>query len=111
MKWSSVEIVTYALNQVEVHAGGQGYWSMADKESIAASSEGVSLPETLDLVADVPNWTVSECCTHHGRMLDVRWFARMFLDGQSKTMADRRGKRHDTDIGARERCWLTIHQW
>lgn len=85
--------------------GGQVYYSMADYEGVAASCKDAMLPETLDLVLGKPNWTVSEYCTRYGRILDACWFAGMFSNGRSKTMIDRRGFRHGTDTGTRERRW------
>lgn len=98
------------VSQVKVQSGGQGYRSVADNESGAASSEVTSLPETFDLVADVPNWSISGNRTSYGRMLDARQFARMFLEGRSKTLAGRCGMRQDTDTGAWERGWWSMRQ-
>lgn len=50
LKW-----FTYALRQVEMESGGHGYRSMVDDKGIAALFESELLPETVDLVADVPN--------------------------------------------------------
>lgn len=72
-----------------MQSGGQGYLSMADNEGRAASSENASFFKTLDPVAGVPNRIVLEYCTRYWRLLDVRRFAGTFLDGRSKTIADR----------------------
>lgn len=37
--------------------GGQGYYSMPDNDSVAASSGSSEFLETLNFVADVPIWT------------------------------------------------------
>lgn len=66
---------TYALNQVLMQSGGQGFYSMADSECIAALCEGASLPKTFDLVAEVLNWTTSEYCTRYEQMLDAHRIA------------------------------------
>lgn len=60
------------------------------------------LPETLEVPGDMPNWSVSEHCTHHGRMSDARRFSGMFSNGRSMGMVNRRGMWRDTDIGALE---------
>lgn len=78
------------------------------EEKAATSTENVMLSKTLGVTADVPNWSVSEYCTHYGRMLDASWFSVMFPDGRSSTMVDRRGIRQDTDIGERGRRWSAM---
>lgn len=45
---------------MKMQSDGQGYRSMAENEDNAALYEGATLPKTLDLVADDPNWTVPE---------------------------------------------------
>lgn len=102
---------TYSLNQVEMHSSGRAYPLTAEYKCMAASSECMSSPETLGLLANVPNWTLSKHCMHFGALLDARRFAGMFLDGRSKMMVDRRGMRHDTDNGARGRRWSAMRQW
>lgn len=89
----------------EMRPSSQGRCSMVDNEGFSASSDEATLPEALDLVADVPNWSSTGYCARYGRLLDARWFAGMITDGQSKTMFGRRGIRHDTNIGTWEQCW------
>lgn len=60
---SVVGIVAGAVKQMEMQPGGQGYCSMAENESVAALPDGAALPEALDLVVNVPNWTVPEYST------------------------------------------------
>lgn len=48
----------------------RGFHSMVDENLI--SSDKPSLPKTLDLVADVPNWGLSEYCARHKRSLKAR---------------------------------------
>lgn len=86
-----------------MQCGSQRYRSMVGNEGAATSFEGGVLFETLDLVAGVPNISVPEHCTYRGQMLDARRFPEMFPDGLRKTRADRRGMRHDRDIGVWER--------
>lgn len=81
-----------------MQSGGQGYLSMV-AESAAVSPEDVVSLEPLETTAAVPNWRVSECCSHHRRMLDTRRFLGMFLNGRSRTMVHRCGMQHGTDIG------------
>lgn len=50
-----LKLFTYASDQVKMQSRGQEHCSMANNESIAASSESAPLPETLDLVATVPD--------------------------------------------------------
>lgn len=76
----------------------RGYHSMEDEN--AASSDGPSLPETLEVVADVPNWSVLGYCARHERLLDAQRFAGTFSDDHSRTMIDRWRMRHYADIGA-----------
>lgn len=83
---------------------------MADSEDIAASSKGASLPETLNLIANLPNWTVVKCCTRYGRMLDAHRLAGISLDGQCKTVPGCRGMRYVMGIGAWERRCLAMCQ-
>lgn len=93
---------------------GQRYCLMMDSEGFVALSEGATFLETLDLVNDVPIETVSVYFTRYrtyGRVLNARRIAGTFLDGLSKTMVHLRGMRHDTDIGTRERRWLSKCQW
>lgn len=82
-----------------MQSGRQGYCSMAGKNA-AASSENVVLPETLGVTADVPNWSVSESCTHHRRALNACRFLSMYSVCRYRTLVDRCGMRHDTVIGA-----------
>lgn len=77
---------------------GQEYCSIAE-ETLAALSENGVLPETLQLTADVPNWSDFEYCTPHGRMWDARRFSGMFSDSRSRTMMFRRSVRRHIDIG------------
>lgn len=93
-----------------MHSGGQGYCSMA-KENVAALFIDSVLSETLEVTADVPNWSKFEYCTHHGRMSDVCRLSGMCSDGQSGAMVDRHGMRHDTDIGAWERRRSATRPW
>lgn len=95
---------------MKMQSGGQRYHSIGDSEGVAASSGDASLPETLELVADVPNCTVSKYCTRYERMLDARRFAEMFSDGRRKMMVDRHSMRHDTDICAWERRLSSMRQ-
>lgn len=74
-KCKVLKAFTYELNQVEMQSSGHKYRSMADHESVAASSEDGTLPGTFNLVAKVPNLTVWEYCTLYGRLLDARRFA------------------------------------
>lgn len=48
----------YALNKAEMQFHYHRYRSMANNEGITALSKGAKLPKTLDLVTDVPHWTV-----------------------------------------------------
>lgn len=66
--------------QVGMQSGGQGYCS-TEEENAAASSGNVALFETLDVTADVPNWSVSVYCTHHGWMLGAFRLLEMFSEG------------------------------
>lgn len=85
-----------------MQSGGQQYRSIVE-ENAAGSFKNVLLPETLEVSANVPNWSVFEFCTHHVLILDARWFLGTYSDGRSRTMVHRRGIRHDTDISAWER--------
>lgn len=51
---SGAIIVARALNQIEISFGDQGYRSMADNEDMVTSSGWTRMPETLDLVRDLP---------------------------------------------------------
>lgn len=98
----------------------QRYHSMVDNESVAALFlersrntiivEKTALPKTLDLIADVPSWSVSDYRACSGQLLDVRRLAGIFPEGQSKLIVDRRGMRYDTDIGAWKRRWFLMRQ-
>lgn len=90
------------LKSSEYTVWWSSFHSIADSEGVVVSSEGSALVERSDLDAAVPNWTASEYCTRFRRMLDTRRFARMFLDGRSKAMADRRYMLYETDTGTRE---------
>lgn len=59
-----------------------------------------ALPGTLDIVASIMNESVAKYCGCYSRLADAFRFAGMYLNGQRETMTDRRGLRHDTDIGA-----------
>lgn len=89
---------------------GQEYWSMANNKDIAALTKGASLPESSNLVTDVPNWTVSEYCTRYDQVLVARRLTGMFSEGLSKTVDDRRNMWPGTDIGAYERGWSLMRQ-
>lgn len=43
---------------------GHGYCLMVDSEGVAGLSEGAALPDLFDLVADMPDQSDSEYCTH-----------------------------------------------
>lgn len=73
---------------------------MVDNESVLASFQDAALPKASDLVTDMPNWSRSDYRVRFRRLLDARWFAGMFLDGQSTMMMDHRRMRHDMDTGA-----------
>lgn len=72
---------------------------MAESNVVVSFADAV-LPGTREVTANVSHWSLSEYCTCHEWMLDARQFMDMLLDGQSKTMVDRRSMRHDTDTGA-----------
>lgn len=76
---------------------------MAESQSAAASSGKVPLPNTLDLTADVPNWSVAEYGAGSSRLMDVHRFAEVCLDGRSKMMTDRRGLQHMKEIDGWDR--------
>lgn len=82
---------------------------MADDEGVALLSADMTLPDTLDLGARVQNWSAADCCADYGQLLDVRRIVRMYLGGRNKTMIDRRGIRHGTDIGASDCRWSLTH--
>lgn len=90
--------------------GDQIYHSMAEANVTAWSDDAV-LPVTLEVTAGVPNWSVSEYFTRHGRTLDALRLARMFPDGQSRAMVDRRGVWHNTNIGVWEQRWSLMRSW
>lgn len=94
--------------QAESQFGCQGYRSTADTEGAAPSSKVAAISKTLDPVVDELSWSVSEYCTHYGRMMGARRFAGMFIDGQSKTMVDRHDMLDDTDFGAWKRLWSSM---
>lgn len=58
-----------------MRSSGQGYCVTADNEGVAALPEVTALSDTLGQVAGVQNWSVSEYCSRHGRLLDARRFA------------------------------------
>lgn len=71
----------------------------------------MALPETLRLVPEVSNWSVSDYCARYERLLNARRFMGMFSNDRSETMTERRGMLHDTNIDACERRWSSFVQW
>lgn len=72
---------------------------MVESQAIATLSGDAALPATLDLRAVGPEWSVSEYCSRHGRLLDARRFAGMFLYERSETIIDCQGARYNTELG------------
>lgn len=98
-------------SQKKLQSSGQAYRSMVDYEGAAVSIEGGALFKTLDLIAGVPNLSESAYRSCHGRIFNALRSPEMFLDGRSKTMADRRAIRHATDICAQKRRWSSKCQY
>lgn len=111
MNLIGVLFVTKTLSKVRIQSEDYTYCSNAVEEGIAGLSEGAALHETLDPVANVPNWSVSEYCTRRGRLMEARRFAGMFLDGRGKTMVGRCDLRHETDFGAWEQRLSLTRLW
>lgn len=81
---------------------------MADNEGVAVLPEEASLLNGLNFVASDPNRSVSKNHFRYRQLMDARPSVGMFSDGRSKTLADRRGKGHDTDISAWEQLWFSM---
>lgn len=88
----------------------QTYCSMSYNEGFAALPKGTALPNTIKLVVDVPNWSVSKYCSRHARLLYALWLTSVSTDGWCRTVIDFRGIGHETNIGTWERRWLSSHQ-
>lgn len=54
-------------------------------------------------------WFVAEHRACLGRLIDVRRFGHMLLDGRKATQLDRQGESCGTDIGVWIRRWLTLY--
>lgn len=92
------------------------YCSMAQdtarrEEEVPMEVAALAVEGTLDNTAGVPNWSVAEYREWHGRSLDSRLFQGMFSNGRNATMINRRGMRHDTDIGTWDRRWAMLCTW
>lgn len=88
-----------------MHYGEHEYRSITDIEGGVVLSKNTAIPETLDLFASVPTSSAFDHFACYERLMHVRRLAGMFSDGRSETVIDRRGMRHDRNIGALEQRW------
>lgn len=84
---------------------------MVEDQAAKAASGDVTLLDTLNLTASVPNRSVADYCALYGGLLDVRRFAGTFLEGWSSTMVDSHVMRHNTNIGASDHRWSSLREW
>lgn len=99
----------------EIQPSTQGYESTREKEGtvggVPVSGNAASAGNVLDLTVGLPSRDVSEYRRRYGQILKAPRFGGMFLDGRSRSRVDSWRSRHNTDIGAWERCWTTLGPW
>lgn len=81
------------------------------KQKVADGEEAASSRYELDLTARAPSRSATKYRAPFSRLLNARRFGGMFSDGHGRTMIDRRGLRHDTDVCAWERRWASLRLW
>lgn len=62
----------------------------------------------LEVLSEMPNWSVLHYCARNVHVFDVGRFNEVFLDDWKATMFNRAGVHWDTDIGWRNRRWCTL---
>lgn len=94
----------------KIQPDGQETRPMAKSQIAATSSGEAALPNSRDLTAGVPNWSIVDYCVCYGRLLNASQFSGMFSDDWGKTMIDCRGLRLDRHRAAWDCRWTSLWQ-
>lgn len=70
--------------------GGQGYRSMVGNERVEGSSGKTASPDMLNLIASVPNWSVSNYRASYWGVSDACRYAGMLLCSRTAGVGRRR---------------------